>query len=167
MQGSFALVSAAFDDGGPIPAIHTLEGLNLSPPLSWRGEPQATRSYALLLEDPDAPQGTWIHWVLFNIPAGLHALPLGLERSAELANGARHARCWGVQHFDRIGYQGPQPPAGPAHRYRFDLLSLDCVLPLVPGCSPLELKAAIEGHVLAQARLTGLYACSRAVSEAC
>lgn len=167
MHGSFELTSAAFDEGGPIPAIHTLEGLNLSPPLQWQGEPRATRSYALVLQDPDAPQGTWVHWVLFNIPAALHALPLGLERAAELANGARHGRCWGVHQFERIGYQGPQPPPGKAHRYTFVLTALDSDLPLVPGCSPLELEAAIDGHALAQARLTGRYACSRVVKETC
>lgn len=108
-NGTFHLESPAFRDGQLIPVIHTGEGLNLSPPLRWSGAPAATRSYALLLEDPDSPAGSWVHWLLFNIPAALRALPAGLERAAELPNGARHGSCWGVGRFERIGYQGPLP----------------------------------------------------------
>lgn len=160
MSSAFQLVSNAFADGDWIPPLHTLEGLNLSPPLSWSGEPEATGSFALVLDDPDAPLGTWVHWVLFNIPAELHALPIGLERSPELANGSRHGRCWGVERFDRIGYQGPQPPPGRVHRYRFQLWALDQQLPLMPQCSVFELHQAMAGHVLAQTALSGLYGCS-------
>ena len=111
-----------------------------------------------MLDDPDAPPGPWVHWVLFNIPASLERLPAGLERSPELANGARHGRCWGVSTFHRLGYQGPQPPAGRAHRYRFALHALDGPLELEPGCSVVELRQAMAGHALACAQLTGLYA---------
>jgi Raf kinase inhibitor-like YbhB/YbcL family protein len=141
-----------------IPVIHTGEGLNLSPPLHWDGAPPGTGSYALVLDDPDAPPGPWVHWVLFNIPASLQRLPAGLERSPELPNGARHGRCWGVSTFHRLGYQGPQPPAGRAHRYRFQLHALDGPLPLGPGCSVLELRQAMAGHQLGCTELTGLYA---------
>ena len=154
----FVLESPAFSDGGWIPAVHSQAGLNLSPPLRWHGEPPQTGSFALLLEDPDAPGGTWIHWVLFNIPAELHSLPMGLEHSPELANGARQGRCWGIHRFERIGYQGPQPPPGPSHRYRFGLHALKASLPLVPGCSAADLKRAMAGQLLARAELTGLYA---------
>jgi Raf kinase inhibitor-like YbhB/YbcL family protein len=155
---SFVLESPAFADGGWIPPIHSQNGLNLSPPLRWHGEPKQTGSFALLLEDPDAPGGTWIHWVLFNIPAALHSLPMGLERQPQLANGARHGRCWGVHRFERIGYQGPQPPPGPSHRYRFGLHALRQPLGLVPGCSAADLKRAMAGQLLAQAQLTGRFA---------
>lgn len=155
--GTFILRSPAFGDGDPIPALHTSQGLDLSPPLQWQGEPPQTRSYALVLDDPDAPMGTWVHWVLFNIPADLHALPIGMERSPELANGARHGSCWGVEQFERIGYQGPQPPAGRCHRYRFVLHAVDTVLELPPGCSVSELQQQLNGHVLASAQLTGTY----------
>ena len=157
-NGSFHLGSPAFADGDLIPVIHTGEGLNLSPPLQWGGAPAGTGSFALVLDDPDAPPGPWVHWVLFNIPASLQHLPAGLERSPELANGARHGRCWGVSTFHRLGYQGPQPPAGRAHRYRFQLHALDGPLALNPGCSAPELRQAMAGHVLGCAELTGLYA---------
>lgn len=156
----FALESRAFSDGERIPPVHTLEGLNLSPPLHWSGEPPGTRSLALVMDDPDAPAGLWQHWLLFNISADLHALPAGLERSPELANGARQGMCWGVEHFDRLGYQGPQPPPGHAHHYRFSLHALDRPLQLAAGCSVFDLKQAIAGHVLATATLTGVYAAS-------
>ena len=157
-NGSFHLESPAFRDGGLIPAIHSGEGLNLSPPLRWSGAPAHTASYALLMEDPDAPGGSWVHWLLFNIPPQLRALPAGLERSAELPNGARHGSCWGVGRFERIGYQGPQPPPGRAHRYVFELLALKRPLPLNSGCTVFELRAACDGQVLARTQLTGLYA---------
>jgi hypothetical protein len=157
-NGSFHLESPAFGDGDLIPAIHTAEGLNLSPPLRWGGAPGPTRSFALVLNDPDAPAGTWVHWVLFNIPAEIHGLPAGLERAPLLANGARHGSCWGVRDFHRIGYQGPQPPSGETHRYSFQLFALDQPLELEPGSSVFSLQNALDGHVLARAELTGLYA---------
>ena len=156
-QPAFVLESSAFAEGETIPAVHTLEGLNLSPPLRWSGEPAATQSLALVVDDPDAPMGLWQHWLLFNIPAELHALPAGLERSAELANGCRQGLCWGVETFDRLGYQGPQPPPGRLHRYRFSLYALDQQLPLPGGCQVFDLQSAMAGHVLAQTTLTGLY----------
>ena len=157
-NGTFHLESPAFRDGDPIPVIHTGEGLNLSPPLRWSGAPAATHSFALVLEDLDAPSGSWVHWLLFNIPAALRALPAGLQRAPELPNGARHGSCWGVGRFERIGYQGPLPPEGVAHRYVFQLVALDAALKLPPGCTVFDLRAAIEPHLLARAELTGLYA---------
>jgi Raf kinase inhibitor-like YbhB/YbcL family protein len=157
-NGTFHLESPAFRDGELIPVIHTGEGLNLSPPLRWSGAPATTRSYALLLEDQDSPAGSWVHWLLFNIPAALRALPAGLERAAELPNGARHGSFWGVGRFERIGYQGPLPPPGSAHRYVFELVALDAALDLPPGCTVFDLRAAIRTHALARAELTGLYA---------
>ena len=157
-NGTFHLESPAFRDGELIPVIHTGEGLNLSPPLRWSGAPEHTYSFALLLEDHDSPAGSWVHWLLFNIPAALRALPAGLERAPELPNGARHGSCWGVGRFERIGYQGPLPPAGLAHRYVFELVALDAALDLPAGCTVFELRAAMAGHALGRAELTGLYA---------
>ncbi|NDC34767.1 MAG: YbhB/YbcL family Raf kinase inhibitor-like protein [Synechococcaceae bacterium WB9_2_112] len=154
---AFRLESPAFANGAAIPVLHTAQGLDLSPPLRWQGEPGATSSYALVVDDPDAPRGPWVHWILFNIPRDLHGLPTGLQRQAELANGARHGGCWGVQSFERLGYQGPQPPPGPSHRYRFVLHALDTRLPLHPGSTLKELQRAMEGHVLAKAELTGRF----------
>ena len=113
------LLSSAFDPGGRIPPIHTADGDNISPPLHWQAAPAATLTYALILDDPDAPPGLWIHWVLFDIPASRSSLPRGLERADQLADGARHGSCWGVDSFSRRGYHGPQPPPGSPHRYRF------------------------------------------------
>lgn len=154
----FRLESSAFSDGAWIPSLHTLEGLNLSPPLRWSGEPMGTKSFALVVDDPDAPMGTWVHWLVFNIPAALHALPAGLERCPELPNGCRQGVCWGVDRFERIGYQGPQPPAGRTHRYRFELYALDQPLQLAPECSVFQLREAMASHVLDHTRLAGLYA---------
>ncbi|MFZ9748903.1 MAG: YbhB/YbcL family Raf kinase inhibitor-like protein [Vulcanococcus sp.] len=156
-NGTFHLESPAFRDGDLIPAIHTGHGLNLSPPLRWSGSPAGTESLALLVEDPDAPSGTWVHWVLFNIPASIKALPAGLERSPRLANGACHGSCWGVDRFERIGFQGPMPPPGRAHRYRFELIALDCLLPLQPGCTVHQVREAMEGHELARTALIGFF----------
>lgn len=161
-NGSFRLDSPAFADGDRIPALHSGEGLNLSPPLHWHGAPNGTASYALVVDDPDAPPGPWVHWVLFNIPATLQRLPAGLERAAQLPNGARHGRCWGVSTFQRLGYQGPLPPAGQLHRYRFRLHALDQELPLPPGSTVTDLTMAMAGHLLATTELTGLYAGTRA-----
>ena len=157
-NGTFHLESPAFRDGDPIPVIHSGESLNLSPPLRWSGAPSGTGSFALLLEDPDAPAGSWVHWLLFNIPPQLRAFPAGLERAPQLANGARHGSCWGVGRFERIGYQGPLPPAGAAHRYVFELVALDGPLDLEPGCTVFDLRAAITEHQLARTQLTGIYA---------
>ena len=117
-------------------------GLNLSPPLRWHGAPSATVSYALVLEDPDAPGGTWVHWVLFNLPAEHQGLPAGLDRAPQLPNGACHGACWGVADF---------------HRYIFSLSALDTSLDLEPGITVAQLQQAMDGHQLALAQLTGLY----------
>lgn len=151
------LTSPAFGEREWIPLLHTGEGPDLSPPLRWSGAPAGTRSFALILDDPDAPAGLWVHWVLFDLPAGVEELPEGLPRSEELPNGARYGCCWGVETFSRMGYYGPKPPTGPTHSYRFNLWALDCVLGLPVGASAAEVRAAMVGHVLAQTTLTGLY----------
>jgi len=154
----FLLHSPAFADGGVIPALHTADGLNLSPPLRWQGAPAGTQSLVLVLDDPDAPGGPWVHWLVYAIPPALHALPAGLERHGSLPNGVRQGLCWGTRRFTRLGYQGPQPPPGPAHHYHFRLFALDRILPLPAGCAWPEVRQEMEGHVLADVGLTGLYA---------
>ncbi len=151
------LSSTAFRSGDWIPRLHTSDGEDLSPPLQWQGVPADTVSLALILDDPDAPAGLWIHWVLFDLPATVTALPAGLERSAQLPNGARQGACWGVDQFSRRGYYGPQPPPGPVHHYRFQLSALDRRLGLPAGSTAAEVRQAMEGHVLSQAELIGLY----------
>lgn len=151
------LESAAFREGEAIPLIHSGDGLDLSPPLRWWGETAQTRSFTLVLEDPDAPAGVWLHWLLFDIPASIHALPAGLPREPVLANGARHGRCWGVEQCTRLGYYGPQPPLGASHRYRFMLTALDTHLDLPAGATLETVRAAMAGHVLAETLLTGFY----------
>jgi Raf kinase inhibitor-like YbhB/YbcL family protein len=125
--------------------------------LRWEGEPEGTGAYALVLEDPDAPAGPWIHWVLYNIPASQHSLGAGQPRRLELTSGARHGRCWGVNRFARIGYYGPLPPSGPSHRYRFTLTALDGPLDLRPGATPFEVANALQVHGLGDAQLVACY----------
>jgi Raf kinase inhibitor-like YbhB/YbcL family protein len=151
------LESPAFAEGEWIPQIHTGEGRDLSPPLQWSEAPEGTRSYALILDDPDAPAGLWVHWVLFDIPAHVHGLPAALPRRPVLDDGSRHGSCWGVTSFTRLGYHGPLPPPGPPHRYRFTLSALDQQLALPAGATAAAVRAAMGPHALAEAVLTGFY----------
>ena len=147
------LSSPAFVDGGFIPEKHTCEGEDLSPPLSWSDLPEGTKSLTLICEDPDAPMGTWVHWVIFNIPPDSDGLPEGVPQDGELPDGTRQ----GINDFGRIGYNGPCPPPGKAHRYYFKLYALDAKLELNPGVTEDQVLRKIEGHILAQAQLMGRY----------
>jgi Raf kinase inhibitor-like YbhB/YbcL family protein len=150
---SFALSSTAFPNGGEIPRRHTCDGTDLSPALAWQDVPAGTQSLALIADDPDAPAGTWTHWLLWNIPARATLL---LEDSAKielLDNGARQ----GIIDFQRIGYGGPCPPPGKPHRYYFKLYALDVRLDLKPGATKAELELAIKPHLLAEAQWMGTY----------
>jgi Raf kinase inhibitor-like YbhB/YbcL family protein len=151
------LESPAFQEGGWIPQIHTGDGRDLSPPLMWSEVPEQVRSFVLILDDPDAPAGLWVHWVLFDIPADVHELPAGLPRSPILDNGSRQGRCWGVTSFSRMGYHGPMPPPGPPHRYRLSLWALDRKLALPARATAAEVRTAIGKHALAETVLTGMY----------
>ncbi len=147
-----ALVSTAFGEGELIPRKYSLYGENVSPDLSWDKAPQGTRSFALICRDPDAPGGTFVHWVLFNIPDTVKRLPEGLGRELTLPG-------FGVQgrnSFHRVGYDGPKPPSG-THRYFFDLYALDTRLALDQSATADRLLAAVKGHVQAQASLMGTY----------
>jgi hypothetical protein len=147
------LWSPAFEEGKPIPVAYTCDGKDVSPPLNWEGAPEGTRSFALICDDPDAPMGTWVHWVLFNIPADSTSLPEGVPTDAKLPDGARQ----GLSDFGRTGYGGPCPPRGKPHRYFFKLYALDTVLELEGNIRKADLERAMAGHVLAQAQLMGTY----------
>jgi hypothetical protein len=151
---AFDLRSDAFGSGGTIPVEHTCDGADRSPPLAWRDPPANTASFALVCEDPDAPAGTWVHWVAYELPATARALPAGVPPTPTISGGGRQ----GVNDFRRPGWGGPCPPRGPAHRYVFTLYALDTVLGLEPGATRAALGKAIAGHVLGKAELTGQYA---------
>jgi len=149
---TFELTSTAFGPGESIPGTYTCDGADISPPLQWGDPPQGTQSLVLISDDPDAPMGTWVHWVLFNIPAGARELSEGLPKDAELPDGSRH----GQNSWKRSDYGGPCPPSG-THRYFFKLYALDTVLDLSAGASEKQVLRAMEGHILAEAELMGVY----------
>ena len=153
---SLQLTSQSFGAGGEIPARHTCEGEDVSPHLAWTGAPEGTKSFALIVDDPDAPDPaaprmTWVHWVMCDIPA--HTSELAEDASPKrLPAGARE----GTNDWKRTGYAGPCPPIG-RHRYFFKLYALDTVLPDLKSPTKAELEKAMEGHVLAKAELMGTY----------
>jgi Raf kinase inhibitor-like YbhB/YbcL family protein len=148
------LTSSAFPAGAPIPAQYTGDGQNLSPPLRWQNPPAGTRSLALLCEDPDAPRGTFTHWVVFNLSAESRELGEGISPEGTRANGMAQ----GTNDFGKPGYGGPKPPPGKPHRYVFKLYALDRMLDLHPGATRAQLLAAMKGHVLGESQLVGTYA---------
>jgi hypothetical protein len=145
--------SSAFAKGGDIPRKFTCDAQDLSPALTWSEPPKGTQSFALIMDDPDAPVGTWVHWVLYDLRATVRSLPEGVLKDALLADGAQ----LGKNSWDRIGYGGPCPPPGPAHRYFFKLYALDGKTNLRAGATKAELEKAMHGHILAQAELMGRY----------
>jgi Raf kinase inhibitor-like YbhB/YbcL family protein len=147
------LSSTAFGEGQTISKPYTGDGKDVSPPLRWSDPPQGTKSFALICDDPDAPRGTWVHWVLFNLPADQRALEEAVPAQGELANGAKQ----GKNDFRKLGYGGPAPPPGKPHRYFFKLYALDTVLDLAPGAAKNQLAAAMKGHILAEGQLMGQY----------
>ena len=150
---AFTLKSMAFHDGAQVPKRYTCTGKDVSPPLAWTDPPPGTESFALISGDPDAPLRTWVHWVLYNLPADARALAEGVRRDAQLENGAVQ----GVNDFQLIGYGGPCPPPGPVHHYSFTLYALDTRLTLPPRATKAQVDGAMEGHILTSARLVGLY----------
>ena len=146
--------STAFQDGAMIPKVYTCDGQDISPPLSWSGVPAEAKSIALIMDDPDAPRGTWVHWVVFNIPPGTNNLADNIPRTPSLTNGAVHgANSWGGR---KIGYGGPCPPSG-THRYYFRVYALDAKLNLKPGATTDQVRKAMKGHVMAEGQLMGKY----------
>jgi len=149
---SLRLTSRAFQNEGTIPDKYSKQGGNVSPPLSWTGVPEGTTSLALIVDDPDAPGGVFVHWLAYGISPGTTELPEHLQPVKELRNGARQ----GVNGFGGLGYGGPQPPSG-THRYIFHLYALDTDSDMPAGLSRQELDGAIEGHVIEEAQLMGRY----------
>ena len=150
---AFELKSPAISSGGDIPTKHTCDGPDVSPPLEWTSPPAGTKAFALVCEDPDAPRGTFTHWVLFNVPADVRELSEQASQEAVLPNGATQGR----NDFGKVGYGGPSPPPGKPHRYFFKLYALDTRLDLQPGAGKKDLLAAMKGHVLAEGQWMGTY----------
>ena len=146
------LESSAFEEGQAIPKQYTCDGVNVSPPLEWRGVPKNAKTLAIICDDPDAPAGTWVHWVLYNLPAGDMGLIENAPRTEKLTGGGLQ----GKNDFGKSGYGGPCPPSG-THRYFFKLYALDAELDLKPGAMKSDLLKAMEGHVVAQGQLMGTY----------
>jgi Raf kinase inhibitor-like YbhB/YbcL family protein len=148
---AFGLSSPSFAEGGTIPRLHTCEGADLSPALEWSGEPGGTSCFALVVDDPDAPVGTWNHWLLWDLPASTHALPQGFK--------AGQAGESGTNDFGKLGYGGPSPPKGHGpHRYFFKLYALKVPsLGLRRGAKRAELDKALQGRLLAEAQWMGRY----------
>jgi Raf kinase inhibitor-like YbhB/YbcL family protein len=152
-KATMQLTSTAFAEGGTIPSRYTCDGENVSPSLKWNGVPPGTKSLALIVDDPDAPVGTWVHWVVYDLPATKAELAEGLPKSQYIPGGAKQ----GLNDFKHLGYGGPCPPQGKAHRYFFKLFALDRVIELRPGATKKELEAAMEGHKLSEGQLIGTY----------
>ena len=147
------ITSPAFSPGALIPPKHSCDGADVSPPLSFSGIPAGTRSLALISDDPDAPVGTWVHWVAWNLPADTRSLEDGVPKKETLASGVKQ----GTNDLGRAGYGGPCPPSG-THRYYFRLYALDTTLNLPVNATKKDLEKAMQGHILAQAELMGKYA---------
>lgn len=150
------ILSSAFTDGNTIPAKYTCDGQNISPPLEWKDVPMGTKTFALISDDPDAPSGTWVHWVAYNIPSGVTKLDENVRPEKEFSNGMRQ----GSNDWPKIGYGGPCPPGG-THRYYFKLYALDIVLDSKSGATKAQILNAMKGHVLAEAKLMGNYSRQR------
>jgi len=150
---SFTISSPSFSSGGTIPTKFTCSGADVSPELRWNDPPGGTKSFALLVDDPDAPVGNWNHWTAWNLPANLRALPEGFAKDARVSDGVEQ----GNNDFHRTGYNGPCPPPGKPHRYYFKLFALDSMLNLKAGAMKRDLESAMKGHILAQAEWMGRF----------
>lgn len=146
------LVSSAFNEGQAISRQYTCDGINISPPLEWTGIPKSAKTLAIIADDPDAPAGTWVHWVIYNLPADTMGVIENLPPTEEIKGGGLQ----GKNDFEKTGYGGPCPPSG-THRYFFKIYALDIELPLKAGATKADVEKAMPGHVLAQAQLMGTY----------
>lgn len=151
---SIELTSDAFANGQSIPAKYSCKGKNISPALAWNEPPASTQSFALIVDDPDAPFGTWVHWVLYNISASTRSLQEDLPITGK--NVDPNAIYVGKNSSGNIGYDGPCPPSG-THRYVFKLYALDTTISLLPGAAKEQLLKEMEGHILAQGELVGTF----------
>jgi len=151
-KAEIKLTSAAFKDGQPIPPAYTCDGVNISPPLEWSGVPKAAKTIAIVCDDPDAPGGAWVHWLLYNLPAD----HIGLVENVPATENLKAGGFQGKNDFGKVGYGGPCPPSG-THRYFFRIYVLDSELPLKAGATKADLEKAMEGHIVAQGQLMGTY----------
>ena len=151
------LTSSAFTHESNIPQRFTCDGDDVSPALTWSDVPEGTEAFALIMDDPDAPPGTWVHWVLWNLDGAARELAEGVPKQENLDGGASQGACWGVDSFERVGYYGPCPPPGSPHRYYFKLYALDARLDLPARATKDQVVQAMEGHIRAEAQLMGLY----------
>lgn len=145
--------SSAFDSGGIIPKQYTCSGPDISPALKWGGTPAGTKSICLIMDDPDAPVGTWVHWVLYNLPPDTASLAENVAKAETLPNGALQ----GTNDFKRVGYGGPCPPPGTPHRYFFKIYALGTKVNLPARATKQQLEAAMKGHILDKAELVGKF----------
>jgi Raf kinase inhibitor-like YbhB/YbcL family protein len=146
--------SINFAANASIPAVYTCSGDNKSPALAWTGVPVTAKTLAIVVRDPDAPRGSYVHWVLYNLPANVSALPEAVPTTPTIVEGAEQ----GVNGSGKTGYQGPCPPPGPTHHYHFTLFALDSKLDLPPGATAVEVEQAMTGHVVASAEVIGTFA---------
>jgi len=151
-KSELKLTSNAFKEGEAIPRGYTCDGANVSPPLEWAGVPKSAKTIAIIADDPDAPAGTWVHWVVYNLPAE----GLGLIENTPQTETLNGGGVQGKNDFGKIGYGGPCPPSG-RHRYFFKFYALDSELPLKPGATKPEVEKAMEGHIVGQTQLMGTY----------
>jgi Raf kinase inhibitor-like YbhB/YbcL family protein len=150
---SFKLSSSAFQPGGDIPSKYTCSGADVSPTLDWTDPPPGTQTFALIVDDPDAPVGTWVHWVAYDLPASARQLPEGVPKTDAIPGGGTQ----GQNDFRKTGYGGPCPPPGKPHRYYFKLYALDSKLSLKPGATKKAVEQAMAGHILAQTEVMGRF----------
>ena len=150
---SFKVSTTAFQPGGDIPSKYTCTGPDVSPALSWSDPPAGTQSFALIADDPDAPVGTWVHWVAYDLPASTRQLAEAVPKTGAIPGGGVQ----GLNDFGKTGYGGPCPPPGKAHRYYFKLYALDSQLNLKPGATKKAVEQAMQGHILAQAEVMGRF----------
>jgi len=150
---SFNLESDAFKNGDDIPRKFTCEGADVSPHLKWGDPPKGTKSLALIADDPDAPVGIWVHWVMYDLEPQIKELKEGVAKSEEIPGTGKQ----GTNDFRKVGYGGPCPPPGKAHRYYFKLYALDAKLNLMPRATKQDVEQAMQGHILAQTELMGRY----------
>lgn len=141
------ITSSAFKEGDRIPRLYSCDDKNISPPISWTGVPSNTVTLAIIMDDPDTPSGTWVHWVLYNLPPDLTSLEQGFSGKGTA----------GKNDFNRMGYGGPCPPKGSTHRYYIKIYALDTLLDLKAGASKAQVESLMRGHILAQGQLMGKY----------
>ena len=145
--------TTSFPAEGTIPKKYTCDAEDVSPALTWSGAPAAAKAFALIADDPDAPVGTWTHWLIWNVPANVHHFTEGVAKTPQLPDGSRQ----GQNDFKKVGYNGPCPPPGKPHRYYFKLFALDAPLEVKAGATRKELESAMKGHVVAEAQFMGRY----------